>query len=127
MRAILRKPKYDKVNQTYTEMSPLYKKLNILKLKELYLYNLGILVHDHFYNKLFPNAIQENFLSSLAEHDTRSNNLNLNYKKPRLVNTYRKPSIAGSMFWKSLPNSIKILKNPSNFKDKLKEYLISIQ
>ena len=127
VRAILRKPKYDKVNQAYTEMSPLYKKLNILKLKELYLYNLGILVHDYFYNKLFPNAIHEKFVSSMAENDTRSKNLNLNYNKPRLTNTYRKPSIAGSMFWNSLPNAIKTIKNPSNFKNKLKEYLISLQ
>ena len=108
-------------------MSPLYKKLNILKLKELYLYNLGILVHDKFYNKQFPTAIQEKFVSSIAEYDTRSKNLTLNYNKPRLINTYRKPSIAGSMFWNSLPNSIKTLQNPSNFKDKLKKYLISLQ
>ena len=127
VRAILRKPKYDKVNHAYTRMSPLYEKLNILKLKELYLYNLGILVHDKFHNKQFPTAIQEKFVSSIAEYDNRSKNLTLNYNKPRLINTYRKPSIAGSMFWNSLPNSIKTLQNPSNFKDKLKKYLISLQ
>ena len=38
IRAIVRKPKHDKQNNTYTSMSPIYKELNILKLYDLYYY-----------------------------------------------------------------------------------------
>ncbi len=49
IRAIQRKPNYDKKSKTQTSVTPLYKTLGILKFKDLYMYNLGIMAHDFSY------------------------------------------------------------------------------
>ena len=59
-RAILRKPLYNKQTKTYAQINPLYVELEVLKLQELYYYNLGSLAHDFFYNPNFPDSINEN-------------------------------------------------------------------
>ena len=127
IRALLRKPKYNKKTKTYTKMSPLFAELNVLKLQELYYYNLGLLVHDYFYNPIFPDMLREQFDAFRTDNSqsTRSKNLNLNYKVPNHIATYRKPTIAGSMFWNSLPNHIKSTAAKSAYKKKLKDFLIS--
>ena len=127
VRAMCRKPKFNKKTKEFTKSAPLYEELNILRLKELYLYNLGVLVFDHYHNPDFPELVAEKFTTSSSEISTRSKNLNLTYEVPKYINTYCKPSIAGTMFWNSLPNDIKFLENKNSFKSKLKVYLMSKQ
>jgi len=126
IRAIFRKPKYDRSNNQYTEMSPLYTQLNVLKVHELYYYNLGVLVHDYFNKSTFPELLKEQFdtFRSDKPQNTRSSSMNLNYKVPNYITTYRKPTIAGSMFWNSLPNDIKCIADKKSFKNKLKCHLL---
>ena len=127
VRAIFRKPKYDRNQKQYTRTSPLYSQLDVLRIQELYYYNLGILVHDYFYKQTFPEILRDQFDSFRIEKPqvTRSMNLNLNYNKPNYIKTYRKPTIAGSMFWNSLPNDLKCIKSKNTFKNKLKRFLIA--
>lgn len=127
VRAICRKPKFNKKTKTYTKSAPLYKELNILRLKELYFYNLGILVYEHYHNPDFPELIAEKFKSHNSTKNTRSNNLNLHYEVPKYLSTYCKPSIAGIMFWNSLPNDMKNTQSKNYFKTLLKQYLINKQ
>ncbi len=47
IRAIFRVPKYDKKTKTVTEMGPLYKRLQILKLHDLYYYNIALLCFNY--------------------------------------------------------------------------------
>ena len=127
IRAIFRKPKFDKKTKTYTETEPLYVQLHVLKLQELYYYNLGILVHDYFNKAQFPELLTEQFdkFRTKQVHETRSMNMNLNYNVPNLINSYRKPTIAGAMFWNSLPNELKCTESKYSFKIKLKNYLLT--
>ena len=108
-------------------MLPLYAQLNVLRIQELYYYNLGLLVFDYFNKVTFPDLLKEMFDNFRTENPrfTRSKNMNLSYNVPNNISTYRKPSIAGSMFWNSLPNEIKCLESRNTFKLKLKNYLIS--
>ena len=126
LRAIFRKPKYNSEQKIYTESSPLYKELKVLKIKDLYLYNLAILTHDYFNNLNFPDTLKDTYSTQKSEKttQTRSLNYNLTYKKPKNYNTYRKPTIASSIYWNSLPIEIKNTKSKSTFKIKLKQYLL---
>ena len=126
IRAIFKKTKFSKKYNAYTESSPLYKELNVLKIKDLYLFNLALLVHDYFNNPNFPETLSETFKTqeSKSSIETRSLNYNLTYNKPRTFKSYRKPSIASTMFWNSLPTEIKNTKSKGKFKIKLKQYLI---
>ena len=124
IRAKCRKPKFNKETNTFTNSAPLYKKHKILRLKELYLYNLGILVFEHYHNDDFPELIAEKLKTNETPMNTRSNNLNLKYGVPKYFRTYCKPSIAGSIFWNSLPSDIKNIDNRNIFIARLKEYLI---
>ena len=127
IRAIFRKPKYDRVTHEYTKMTPLYAQLNVLRLQELYYYNLGVLVHDYFHKATFPELLKEEFDTFRNENsqNTRSMSMNLNYKVPNYINSYRKPTIAGSMFWNSLPNDLKCISSKNLFKIKLKTHLLT--
>ena len=98
-----------KKKKLLTASSPLYKKLEVLKLQDLYYYNLAILAHDYFYSKNFPRSLTEKFdnIRSKSLHETRGRDRILNYQVPNLHNTYRKPTTACSMLWNSLPLEIK--------------------
>ena len=109
-------------------MNPLYTELEVLKLQELYYYNLGTFVHDFFYNGNFPELLKEKFegfrISTECSVLTRSQGLNLNYKIPSNTNAYRKPTVAGAMFWNTLPNELKLTSAKTTFKQKLKKILL---
>ena len=97
-------PEFDKTTRTFTEMSPLYKKLGVIKLKYQYWYSIAIFCFEYFHNLEFPNNLQNNF-SSRSELQLRSDRTESNdfcYTPQRLVSTYKKPSIYGSAFWNSL-------------------------
>lgn len=127
IRAILRIPKYDKHNQVYNNTSPLYKKLHILKLEDLYRYNLGILCHNVYYSKTCPTRISELFTlrTDIIDRNTRCSEFDFYFKTTRLTTTQKCPSIAGAKLWNSLPTLMKSIKSLSKFKIELKALLIS--
>ena len=126
IRAIFRKPKYDKSSKLYTSMSPLYKALKVLKLCDLYYFNLATMAHNFYHGNNLPDKIAEKYKKKVDITDvrTRSNEYELYYKTPRLVSTFKEPSMASSAFWNTLPNDLRKLTKFKNFKVKLKEYLI---
>ena len=126
IRAILRIPKYDKHNKIYNSTSPLYKKLHILKLEDLYRYNLGILCHNVYYSKTCPTSLCDFFTlrTDIVDRNTRGSEFDFYYKTTRLNSTQKCPSIAGAKFWNSLPTCIKSIKSLAKFKIELKILLI---
>ena len=126
IRAICRKPKFDKVNNTYTSMSPLYKDLKILKLYDLYYYNLAIMAYSFFHGNDLPDKLAEKYSkkTEITDVRTRNNALELYYDTPRLTSTYKEPSIAAAVLWNSLPKEYKKLPSLRKFKTELKIYLI---
>ena len=57
---ILSLPKFDRTTQTFTVMSPLNKKLAVLKLKELYWFHIGINCYEFFKNNEFHTKLKDN-------------------------------------------------------------------
>ena len=127
IRAIFRKPKYDKIQKTHTSMSPLYKVLKVLKLCDLYYFNLGTLAYNFFYDNDLPDKLAEKFTKKVDITDvrTRGNELELYYKTPRLVSTLKEPNMAAAAFWNTLSNELRSIESIHSFKSKLKEYLIN--
>jgi len=127
IRAIFRKKKYNKDTQTNTPSSPLYKELNVLKLYDLYRFNLAILCFEYHHNEHFPVKIGELFTprATISQRETRQHNLDLHYSnRINLNSTFNKPSIAGSAFWNKLPNNLKSISSKAKFKIELKKYLV---
>ena len=124
IRSIFRMPRFNKYTQMYTEMSPLYKKLDVLKLRDLYWYNIGIICYQYFHSTDFPSKIKGNFAprNDYMDRSSRSDKNYFVYKPPKLISTYKKPSIGGSAFWNSLPPQIKDSNSLTFFKDNLKKY-----
>ena len=102
--------------------------MNVLKLEDLYLYNLGILCHDAIYSPNCPSGIKEMFTlrSTINERILRTHELDLYYSPFKLKNTQRKPSTAGAMFWNSLPGNIKSTSSLPSFKSELKNIYAKI-
>ena len=126
IRAIFRKPKFDKISQTYTRNTPLYRELEVLRLYDLYYFNLACIAHEYFHVGDLSEAVAENFVkkSHICSLNTRNNAIDLHYKTPKLVSSYKKPSIAATMIWNTLPVEIRIIPGKTKFKTKLKEYYI---
>ncbi len=130
IRAIFRKPKYDKKSKLHTEMTPLYAQLEVLKIQDLYYYNLGILIYDSFSNANYPDVLKYTLSSYIPKTNsdtisTRSCGRNLNYAVPKNYSSYRKPTTAGAVFWNSLPNELKLCPTKPAFKNKLKAFLLA--
>ncbi len=126
IRAIFRVPKYDRKNKKVTDMSPLYKKLDVLKLHDLYFYNLGILCYDYLTNPDFPTKIGNNFSmkQDVNCRNTRSSEIDFYFRKPNNINTYRRPSLGGAAFWNRIPLEIRQSKTSNVFKTKLRKYFL---
>ena len=103
-------------------MSPLYKKLGVIQLKDLYWYNMGILRYEYFHNLEFSTKLKSHFCTRSELRNSRTENNDFFFKPPKLVSTYKKPSISGSAFWNSLLSHIKEAKSANLFKSKLKNY-----
>ena len=125
LRAILQVAKYDKNQNKYNATSPLYKQLGVLKLEDLYRYNLGILCHNSLYNHNSPVSMKERFTlrKDVVNKNTRTDDMDLYYQTTKFSKTQQKPSLAGAIFWNSLPALIKNIKSNSRFKLELKIYL----
>ncbi len=126
IRAIFRKPKYDKELNVYTSMSPLYKTLKVLKLHDLYYLTLAIMAHAFFYEYELPDKIIEKFTrkTDVTDVRTRGNEYELYYNTPRLVSTLREPCIAAAALWNRLPIELRQLAKVNSFKIKIKEHFI---
>ena len=126
LRAIFGKPKYDKKNKIHTDMSPLYKELKVLKLHDLYYYNLSLLCFDYHNTNGSPDKIDDFFTKKdeINTKTTRASAHDFYYKPPRVLSSYRKPSLVGSAFWNALPSELKVIKSKNSFKMKLKKYFI---
>ena len=113
--------------QTHRLPLYIYKELEVLKLYDLYCYNLAILCFEYYHNDNFPEKIGELFTprSEISQRVTRQHHLDLHLSNNiRLSNTCKKPSVAGSAFWNKLPDSIKNISSKNKFKITLKNYLI---
>ena len=126
LRAIFRKPKYDKITHSYTSNTLLFNKLGVLKLTDLYYFNLACLAFEFFHDKKLPEKIADNFTrsSDVSVVETRGSKIDLYCKTPRLTSTFKKPSVAASLVWNSLPAQIRQIKSKNNFKTKLKTYFL---
>ncbi len=111
----------------HTSMSTLYKQLGVLKLHDLYYYNLALMTHDYYHSNTLPIKLAEKYVkkNEITEKTTRNNELELYYPTPRLSSTFRKPSVASASVWNLLPQEIKSIRNKNSFKLKLKQYLIN--
>ena len=126
IRAIFRRPNYDKKTKSHTRVTPLYKELNVLKLSDLYYFNLATLGHNFFHTNTLPTKIAEK-LSKCADKTsqvTRTLNTNLYYKTPSSKLMQKRPTTAVSAYWNYLPAEIKMCKSINSFKSKLKCFLI---
>ncbi len=126
LRAIFRKPKYDRKNQIHTSVTPLYKELRVLKLSDLYYSNLASLAHDFVYNNSLPEKIADKYhrRQDITTVITRGTECNLYYRTPKLNSTTRQPSIAAAAYWNQLPYDLKVINSKKIFKERLKNYLI---
>ena len=126
LRAIYRKPNYNKAEKTYTSVTSLYKNFKALKLNDIYYYNLAILAHNYFYGNNMPEKLAEKFTkkSEITDMTTRQVNLDMYYKLPRLISTFKKPSIASLALWNILPAEIRKQSKLKIFKNKLKAYFL---
>ena len=107
-------------------MTPLYKELKVLKLSDLYYYNLAILGHNFFHTNTLPTKIAEKLSKSVDKTSqvTRTLNTNLYYKTPSSKLMQKRPTTAVSAYWNYLPAEIKMCKSINSFKSKLKCFLI---
>ena len=130
LRAIYRKPNYNKKTgqhrSTQVSVTKLYKDLKVLKLCDLYYYNLAVLAHDYFHGNTLPAKLSEKLCkqNDISTKSTRNTTNNLHFRTPTNVLSERKSSIAISAYWNYLPTEIKSCKSKNTFKKKLKGYLI---
>ena len=106
-------------NQPYfSHTNPIFRRLKILKFKDIYRYNLGIYMYknlDHFTNR-----------RSLHDHDTRSGN-SYDSVFQRLTLTQRQSlEFQAPNNWNSIPIYIRVSPSINIFKNRYKEYLISL-
>ena len=103
--------------------SPLFFKLNVLKLNDVYKLKLGTLFHNMINNK-FTGTNNLIRLNSMHNHNTRlanTNNFYQTFSNSNLgLNTYTK---MGLKFWREIPNDLKSAKL-ANFKLRLKQFLL---
>ena len=98
----------------FQNSDPLFKILGILKLKDIYLFQILISTHKSFHDNKFN--IHHNF-------NTRNRNLAAPSFQ-RLTLTQQSFSYAGPSNWNKLPIFLRSIQSPNIFKKKLKQYLI---
>ena len=106
--------------------SPLFKKLKILKLNDLYELELIKLIHEHEYGTL-PHSLQNSLpkITTIHSYNTRTNrNLYIPCKNTEIS---KKASVfqRGALLWNALPVDIKQEKVLHEFVSKYKNLVIS--
>ena len=124
--SIHRKPNYDRNTGQHTSVTALYKDMKVLKLHDLYYFNLAVLGHDYFHSNTLPTKLSEKLCkhSDTATRTTRNTDNNLWFNTPHNTLAARKPSAAISAYWNSLPVELKTCKSRNSFKIKLKDHYI---
>ena len=107
-----------------TPSSPLYKELDVLKLCDLYYYNLATTAHEFYYGQCLPSKINDKYVKkeNITQVKTRHNELELYYQIPSLMTTYKKPTLISAALWNTLPTEIRCIETKNAFKRKLKRY-----
>ena len=104
--------------------SPLFYKLNILKLTDIYNLKLGILFHNIINNK-FTGTNNLISLNSVHNHNTRladTNNFYQTFSNSNLgLSSY---AMAGLKFWRVIPSDLKSY-SLTRFKFRLKQFLLN--
>ena len=100
--------------------------MKVLKLHDLYYFNLAVLGHDYFHSNTLPTKLSEKLCkhSDTATRTTRNTDNNLWFNTPHNTLAARKPSAAISAYWNSLPVELKTCKSRNSFKIKLKDHYI---
>ena len=100
IRAIFRLPKFDRTTQKFTEISLLYKKLGVLKLKYINWFHISTNCYEYFNNKEFPTKSKDKFCKKcdMSTWITRTEKSDLYYKPPNLLSSYKQPSICDLPF-----------------------------
>ena len=81
----------------------------------LYYFNLACIAHEYFHAENFVK------ISHICSLNTRNNAIYLHFNKtPKLVSSYKKPSIAATMIWNTLPVEIRMIKGKSNLRPNLR-------
>ena len=94
--------------------TPLFAKLKILKIDDLYKYNLLLLTRKRIYNGSFKTA-----------HAVNTRNRDLAVPEfQRLTRTQQSSNFCGPLLWNSLPLEIRNSLNITSFKTKLKKYFL---
>ena len=101
--------------QRYDHTTPLFSSLKILKLPDIYKYQISVYMFENNHNPIFQ---------SNHQHDTRNRNL-LNPVFHRLSRTQQAMSSVGPRIWNSLPNDLKLISTLPKFKTELKCFLLS--
>ena len=96
-----------------------YDRLQILKFKNIYNYQMCLLMYKAFHSQL-PNDIQTRFLIHNTVHNTGQSHLNFKLVGRSTKIQNRRPSVAGPYLWNALLPSTKILPNLMTFKKHLK-------
>ena len=99
----------------YAHTTPLFRKLGILKISDIYKYNLCI----YMFNKA-----TNNYYSVQHEVNTRNRNLCVP-RFCRLTSTQKSVSFSGPTVWNSLPEHLKSIDRIHIFKTQLKSYLLN--
>ena len=104
---------------------PLFSKLKLLKLDDLYKHHLGIFMYKAANNKL-PDSMSSMLtrIQNIHKHNLRNQN---SYYIQNIRTNSRKCTInySGPVFWNALPSKLKQLVSINQFKNKLKELLLS--
>ena len=113
-------------NKKFSHVTHLYKKLNYLKLNEIYHLELAKFMHKICYNKL-PLLFQQRFnkIELVHSHQTRKVT-NLNYFLPRVSKTagQKKLEFWGAKLWNEIDEDIKH-KTFNSLKKCFKEKIVS--
>ena len=95
--------------------SPLFKRLNLLKLVDLYNFQAVLDTHQKIQKGLYQ-----------IEHNVNTRSCNLaKPKSHRLTRTQQSITFSGPKLWNSLPPEIRLIKSLSIFKKKLKTHYLS--
>ena len=110
----------------YAHTNPLFTKLKLLKLCEIYSYFMCILIYKYINSQLPSNIFDAFFTLTTSIHDYKTrHHSNL---RPALHNTKASSfciRVQGPKIWNSIPQDIKDCKLLNPFKYKLKNYLLA--
>ena len=104
---------------------PLFKQNNLLKIEDIYKLQLGLLMYK-LSREALPNSISILFQRNIEIHNHNTRNSNDYFMHEARTNT-RKFTIkySGPLFWNSIPEHIQNSTSENQFKNKLKQRLLS--